>query len=211
MWLTDHAEQHCKMPQILVLLQYLDHSLKKIWKKKFHPLIPNGAFIHLEQGPQKYCHAVQTGDENIWPSSTSALVSTKHLVYMKSFAVWMELYPPHSHRPLPHQHTSRKNGLMGTSRSSINATTKSWTWYKITLMPLGSEDWLGGSAEKDSVVLVERQMSQQCVLTAMKANYTLTTLVHVQLAGQQVKGLFPSIWHLWDCTWSTGDQFGVLQ
>lgn len=52
--------------------------------------------------------------------------------------------------------------------------------------------------------------SQQCVLAAMKASCILTTLVHVQLAGQG-KGLFPSIWHLWDHTWSSCVQFGVLQ
>lgn len=53
------------MPEILILLQYLDHSLKKLWKENFHPLDLTGAFIRLEQGPQEYCHGVQTRDENI--------------------------------------------------------------------------------------------------------------------------------------------------
>lgn len=74
-------------------------------------------------------------DENIW----SVLVSTEGLVCMKSFAIWIELYPPHSHMPLPNRHKGRRNRLTGTLWSSINANTKSWTWDKIIPMHLYRE------------------------------------------------------------------------
>lgn len=79
MWCTDHTEHNWKKETNA----WNTHSLTVPWQfpekcivRENSPFDPE-AFIHLEQGPQEYCHAVQTRNENI--SSRSALVSHRIL------------------------------------------------------------------------------------------------------------------------------------
>lgn len=198
-WFTDHTEQNWKK-----CLKYsFSYSLTMTisWK-----IYHGGKFFLWSWG----IYTSRARTSRILPCSSNK--RWKHLTKfktcsgqsqdpdsMKSFAIWMELYPPHCHKSLPHRHTGRRNGMTGTLWSSINANAKSWTWYKISPCA-GTGDWLAGWTH---------YRSQQRVPAAMKRNCVLTS-AYVQLAGQRNR-LFPSIWHLWNQTCSTGIQFGVLQ
>lgn len=142
-WFTDHTEQNWKK-----CLKYsFSYSLTMTisWK-----IYHGGKFFLWSWG----IYTSRARTSRILPCSSNK--RWKHLTKfktcsgqsqdldsMKSFAIWMELYPPHWHKSLPHRHTGRRNGMTGTLWSPINANAKSWTWYKISPCA-GTGDWLAG-------------------------------------------------------------------
>lgn len=198
MWFTDHTEQNWKK---CLEYSFCYGTMTIYWK------IYSGVKFSLWSWG---IYTSRARTSRILPCSSNK--RWKHLIKfkicsrqsqdldsIKSFAIWMELYSLHSHMSLPHRHISRRNGMTGTLWSSINANAKSQTWYKISLCA-GTGDWLAGRTHYRSQQRVPAAMKRSCVLTS----------AHVQLAGQG-NGLFPSIWHLWNHTCSTGIQVGVLQ
>lgn len=88
-----------------------------------------------------------------------------------------------------------------------------WRWsHPMQLFGLGA-DCVGGSSAKNVLgVLLDNKfnMSWQCALVAKEDNCILGC-VSKSVASRAREMIFPSIWHLQDCIWSTASIFGALQ